>query len=44
MQLLVTSIYKLVWDKWVELRNSGRDIKFGKVTEIAIEKGMEHVK
>lgn len=37
------NIHQLVWKRWIELKNKGKNIKFGKVAEIAIENGIDKV-
>jgi hypothetical protein len=38
------NVHKLVWNKWIELKNKGKNIKFGKVAEMAIEEGIDNLK
>ncbi len=33
-------IYQLIWQRWVELKNKGNNIKLGRVAEIIIDKGL----
>lgn len=37
-------IHQLIWKKWIELRNKGKNIKLGKVAEAAVILGIDSVK